>query len=231
MSAVLDAEATVGATSVAIVPRAVIATEVAPTKAAATTPAIAIVLLGTGVVGGALLKLLDTPAAALLRLVGAANSRRQQTEPASLASRSLREQLNHQGDARDNASLFAALDAGGAAVRVIVDATASAPLASRHAEWLACGYHVVTANKALAGGELTVYRGCYDCNRDGLSWSLSERIARGFPTLNRYRREGDVPLILVGKTDPKRAVLKTDRKEQELICADVRVTSETELTV
>ena len=85
--------------------------------------------------------------------------------------------------------------------------------------------------RMLAGGELTVYRGCYDCNRDGLSWSLSERIARGFPTLNRYRREGDVPLILVGKTDPKRAVLKTDRKEQELICADVRVTSETELTV
>ena len=37
---------------------------------------IAVVLLGTGVVGGAFLKLLNTPAAASIRLVGAANSRR-----------------------------------------------------------------------------------------------------------------------------------------------------------
>ena len=138
MSAVLDVEAAVGATSVATVPRAVIATEVAPAKASG-APTIAVVLLGTGVVGGALLKLLNTPAAASLRLVGAANSRRQQTDPVSLASRSLREQLNHQGDARDNAGLLAARDAGGAAVRVIVDATASGPLASRRAQWLARG--------------------------------------------------------------------------------------------
>jgi aspartokinase/homoserine dehydrogenase 1 len=39
-----------------------IATDAATAKAAA--PAIAVVLLGTGVVGGALLKLLNTPAAA-----------------------------------------------------------------------------------------------------------------------------------------------------------------------
>jgi len=41
----------------------------------------AVVLLGTGVVGGAFLKLLDTPAAVALSLVGAANSRHQQTDP------------------------------------------------------------------------------------------------------------------------------------------------------
>jgi len=62
---------------------------------------------------------------------------------------------------RNNALLLAALDASGASgasARVIVDATASAPLAARHAEWLARGYHVVTANKALAGGELSGWR-------------------------------------------------------------------------
>ena len=63
---------------------------------------IAIVLLGTGVVGGALLKLLNTAAAGSLRLVGAANSRRQQTDPVSLAQRNLREQLNQHGAPRDN---------------------------------------------------------------------------------------------------------------------------------
>jgi len=58
---------------------------------ARTSPTIAAVLLGTGVVGGAFLKLLNTPAAASIRLVGAANSRRQQTQVEQLADRALRE--------------------------------------------------------------------------------------------------------------------------------------------
>jgi aspartokinase/homoserine dehydrogenase 1 len=162
---------------------------------------IAVVLLGTGVVGGALLKLLNTPAAASLRLVGAANSRLQQTDPASLASRSLREQLNHQGDARDNAGLLAALDASGAALRVIVDATASAPLASRHAEWLARGYHVVTANKALAGGELTGWRALQSALAHGGRYGDSATVGAGLPvlsTLRRLRTCGDSLLTLEG---------------------------------
>jgi len=201
MSAVLDAAATVGAASAAITARGTVATEVAPTKNASTAPAIAIVLLGTGVVGGALLKLLNTPAAASLRLVGAANSRRQQTDPANLASRSLREQLNHQGDARDNAGLLAALDASGAAIRVIVDATASAPLASRHAEWLARGYHVVTANKALAGGELTGWRALQSALAHGSRYGDSATVGAGLPvlsTLRRLRTCGDSLLTLDG---------------------------------
>jgi len=197
MSAVLDAAATVGAAA----PRAGISTEAAPTKIASTAPAIATVLLGTGVVGGALLKLLNTPAAASLRLVGAANSRRQQTDPASLASRSLREQLNNQGDIRDNAGLLAALDASGAAIRVIVDATASAPLASRHAEWLARGYHVVTANKALAGGELPGWRALQAALAHGGRYGDSATVGAGLPvlsTLRRLRTCGDSLLTLEG---------------------------------
>ena len=195
MSAVLD---DVGAASAATTVRGAIVTEAAPAK---TAPAIAIVLLGTGVVGGALLKLLNTPAAADVRLVGAANSRRQQTAAASLASRSLREQLNSQGDTRDNAILLAALDASGAAARVIVDATASAPLASRHAEWLGRGYHVVTANKALAGGELADWRALQAAIVDGGSYGDSATVGAGLPvlsTLRRLRSCGDALLTLEG---------------------------------
>jgi len=206
MSAVLDVEATVGATSVAITARGAVATEVAPTKAAPTkvvpgVPAIAIVLLGTGVVGGALLKLLNTSAAAGVRLVGAANSRRQQTASASLASRGLREQLNNAGDARDNASLLAALDASGATVKVIVDATASVALATRHAEWLARGYHVVTANKALAGGELPGWRALQAAVANGGRYGDSATVGAGLPvlsTLRRLRGCGDALLTLEG---------------------------------
>ncbi|HEY1588436.1 MAG TPA: homoserine dehydrogenase [Rhodanobacter sp.] len=197
MSAVLDDAGTAaGAASAATARRTVAAAEAAP----ATT--IAIVLLGTGVVGGALLKLLDTPAAAVVRLVGAANSRRQQTTAASLASRNLREQLNNsKGDARDNASLLAALDTSGAAVKVIVDATASAPLASRHAEWLARGYHVVTANKALAGGELSGWRALQAAVVHGGRYGDSATVGAGLPvlsTLRRLRSCGDALLTLEG---------------------------------
>ncbi|MHB1271760.1 MAG: homoserine dehydrogenase family protein [Rhodanobacter sp.] len=206
MSVVIDAAAAVvGAASAAMPsPHKSIATEVAPTEtvpAAAATSAIAIVLLGTGVVGGALLKLLNTPAAARVRLVGAANSRRQQTATASLASRGLREQLNSQGDMRDNAALLAALDHSGAAARMIIDATASTSLASRHAEWLVRGYHVVTANKALAGGELAGWRALQAATANGGRYGDAATVGAGLPvlsTLRRLRLCGDSLLTLEG---------------------------------
>ena len=202
MSAVIDAEAvagaTVGAASAAIPSRREsknIAAEAAPATA------IAIVLLGTGVVGGALLKLLNTPAAANVRLVGAANSRWQQTDPARLASRGLRDQLNNAGDSRDNARLLAALDASHAQTKVMVDASASASVASRHAEWLARGYHVVTANKALAGGELSGWRALQAALTHGSHYGDSATVGAGLPvlsTLRRLRRCGDALLTLEG---------------------------------
>ncbi|WP_158883089.1 homoserine dehydrogenase [Rhodanobacter sp. L36] len=163
--------------------------------------AIALVLLGTGVVGGAFLKLLNTPAATSLRLVGVANSRRQQTDAASLASRGVREQLNNRGDVRDDALLLAALDASNTGAKVIVDATANAALAARHTDWLARGYHVVTANKALAGGELSGWRALQAATAKGGRYGDSATVGAGLPvlsTLRRLRSCGDSLLTLEG---------------------------------
>jgi homoserine dehydrogenase len=168
---------------------------------AAANPSIAVVLLGTGVVGGAFLKLLNTPAASTLRLVGAANSRRQQTDSERLASRGLRDQLNSQGSPRDNASLLAALDGSEAPVKVIVDATASAVLATQHVQWLARGYDVVTASKALAGGDLAGWRALQDALAKGGRYGDSATVGAGLPvlsTLRRLRRCGDSLLTLEG---------------------------------
>jgi aspartokinase/homoserine dehydrogenase 1 len=122
----------------------------ADTSTSATTAAqIAIVLLGTGVVGGALLKLLDTPAATHVRLVGVANSRQQLTDLAGLAGLAdacVRAPQPDGGAPRDDGRLLAALDASSAPVKLIVDATACSALAAQHVTWLARGYHVVTAN-------------------------------------------------------------------------------------
>ncbi|MEO8810019.1 MAG: homoserine dehydrogenase [Rhodanobacter sp.] len=166
-----------------------------------TAPGIAIVLLGTGVVGGALLKLLNTSAAGTLRLVGAANSRRQQTDPTRLAQRNLREQLDQHGDPRDNISLLAALDGSTSTVKVIIDASASASLASHHVEWLARGYHVVTANKALAGGSLAGWRTLQSALAHGARYGDSATVGAGLPvlsTLRRLRLCGDALLTLEG---------------------------------
>lgn len=148
----------------------------------------AVVLLGTGKVGGAFLQLLRTPAGDRLKLVGAANSRHQQTRPAALAERRLRERLDAAGDARDDAVLLRALHGHGAPRKVIIDATASCELAARHPEWLAHGCHVVTANKALAGGELAGWRALQAGCAQGSCYGDSAAVGAGLPALTTLRR-------------------------------------------
>lgn len=84
---------------------------------------------------------------------------------------------------------------------------------------------------ALAGmpETLTVYRGCYGVNADGLCWSLCKTTAREFPTLNRYRRPGDTPMLLTGRVARSRAVLKLCRQENEVISPCVTVLSKEEI--
>ncbi|HET7930061.1 MAG TPA: homoserine dehydrogenase [Rhodanobacteraceae bacterium] len=162
---------------------------------------IAVVLFGTGKVGGAFLQLLRTRAGANLRLVGAANSRHQQTLPAALAERRLRERLDTGGDARDNRGLLRALHAAPAAARVVIDATASAELAGSHPEWLAQGCHVVTANKALAGGALQGWRALRAACARGSRYGDSATVGAGLPALSTLRRLclcGDAPNVIEG---------------------------------
>ena len=152
---------------------------------------IAVTLLGTGVVGGAFLKLLCTPVAKRLHLVGAANSRKQQTDPAQLVARDLRERLKREGAARNDAALLCALDEHHAPLKVIIDATASTDLAARHAEWLARGYHVVTANKSLAGGQLSGWRALQAARAAGGRYGDSATVGAGLPVLSTLRRLSD----------------------------------------
>jgi hypothetical protein len=70
---------------------------------------------------------------------------------------------------------------------------------------------------------LTVYRGCYAENKNGLSWTLNRGIAERIVTLNRYRRPAP-PLLLTGRVNKADCVLKTDREEEEIISAVVRRT-------
>ncbi|HEX7339379.1 MAG TPA: homoserine dehydrogenase [Rhodanobacteraceae bacterium] len=163
----------------------------------------AVVLLGTGVVGGAFLKLLDTPAAAGLQLAGVANSRCQTVGVEDLRRRDLRRRLKDGlGEKRDNATLLAALAESRATHRIIVDATASAHAAAQHAAWLAEGCHVVTANKAANGGDLSAWRELQGAQLAGHArYGDAATVGAGLPvisTLRRLRACGDGLLTLEG---------------------------------
>ncbi len=151
-------------------------------------PDVAVVLLGAGKVGGAFLQLLRTQAGANLRLVGVANSRRQQTRPEALAVRRLRERLDAAGEARDDKALLQALHASDAPRKVIIDATASCDLAACHPEWLARGCHVVTANKALAGGALPGWHALQAARTPGRLYGDSATVGAGLPAIATLRR-------------------------------------------
>jgi aspartokinase/homoserine dehydrogenase 1 len=148
----------------------------------------ALILLGTGGVGRALLGLLATPAAARLQLVGAANSRAQWIATGAAPECWIDDVLQRAGARRDDSTLLGILDRC-AARRVIVDATASPEIASRHGPWLAAGYHVVTANKAAAGGSLHGWCTLQaDRQRGNSHYGDAATVGAGLPVLSTLRR-------------------------------------------
>ena len=64
---------------------------------------------------------------------------------------------------------------------------------------------------------IKIYRGCYEINKDGLSWSTDRAIAERFTTLHRYSRPNEAPLLLEDSINSGRAVLKLERNEWEII--------------
>ncbi|MCA1714102.1 MAG: homoserine dehydrogenase [Gammaproteobacteria bacterium] len=145
-----------------------------------------LVLLGTGVVGRAVvaryqrLRARDLP---LPRLALLANSRGVQDcgrDP--VASLQLVERLPR----RDSAlSLVADAFVVG---DVVIDATASDAVAARHAEWLAHGVHVVTANKLGSGSGLARAQAIQAaCARSGAGYGDSATVGAGLPLLRSLR--------------------------------------------
>lgn len=68
--------------------------------------------------------------------------------------------------------------------------------------------------------EVRIYRGCGPRNMNGLSWSLSRRVAIEFPFKRRYR--ADQPILLTARVRKDRiAALKLERNEQEVIVIDL----------
>lgn len=65
--------------------------------------------------------------------------------------------------------------------------------------------------------ELTIYRGCYEINKWGASWSLNREVAEKFPHLTRYSSEGRPLLIKATIPKSRIAALKLGRGEEEIV--------------
>lgn len=160
---------------------------------------VAVVLLGVGVVGSAFLRRLATPAASALRLVGLASSTRQLGDADGVGIDGAR-RLRDTECARNDAMLLDTLERSGAQRLAIVDATASCEVASRHAEWLAAGRDVVTANKHAAAGPARHFDALARASRRG-TYGDSATVGAGLPVLATLRRLcacGDTPTGISG---------------------------------
>jgi aspartokinase/homoserine dehydrogenase 1 len=161
---------------------------------------IAVVLLGTGVVGGAFLRLLS-PGGHGVRLVGIANSTRQCVDARGFDFDAAAALLAQAEVGRSDEALLAALDASRAARRVVVDATASPETAARHADWLARGYAVVTANKIAAASPTDAWRSLRAACARGAAYGDAATVGAGLPvlaTLRRLHACGDALVALEG---------------------------------
>ncbi|HEX5122203.1 MAG TPA: homoserine dehydrogenase [Rhodanobacteraceae bacterium] len=147
----------------------------------------AVVLLGAGVVGGALLRLLASGGHGV-RLVGLANSTRQCVDADGLDFDAAPALLAQASVGRSDDTLLAALDASGAARRVVIDATASPEIAASHADWLWRGYAVVTANKVAAAAPSDAWRALRAACVRGAAYGDAATVGAGLPVLATLRR-------------------------------------------
>lgn len=153
-------------------------------------------LLGTGTVGRAFVaryrRLLRSDATGLPGLALLANSREWRECDNADEAVALLDEVN----ASARASGSTDFDAEGfGAGDVVVDATASADVAARHAGWLARGIHVVSANKQGNGGALDAARAIVAAQREGAAgYGDAATVGAGLPLIRSIRelvRGGD----------------------------------------
>ena len=151
-----------------------------------------VALLGSGTVGIAVLQRLaewqDGPRGRQLRLVYAANTRLALEDPDGLdpldCARLLPEAPRDNGVVRTDA--LSALGKDG--IRILIDATADAGTASRHAACLSAGIHVATACKLAAGTSLDQWRAINDaCQQTSAGFGDRATVGAGLPLLRSIR--------------------------------------------
>lgn len=166
-----------------------------------------LVVVGAGTLGQRLLRLLDAQIPRLLGLginvvlVGLADSRRLLWDPAGLDPQTAAGRMD-EADPSDLDRLTARIASARLERLVVVDATPSAEVAARHAEWLRAGVAVVTPNKEATGRSSEAWSEARRASRLGEAPYLYETsVGAGLGIVGRLRdlvRTGDRVLEIEG---------------------------------
>lgn len=157
---------------------------------------VALALIGPGNVGSRVLDLMVRHPSRDRVLLGIANSRRMCLADTCLAGADWRERLGAATAPSRVDRLVHFLGRTPARRRVLVDVTASPEVAARHADWLAEGFEVVTANKWAAAGDTAQWP---RLDRPGYRYATT--VGAGLPvleTLGRLQAAGDRLLSIEG---------------------------------
>jgi homoserine dehydrogenase len=149
-----------------------------------------VALLGTGTVGGAVLRRLaqwqGTDLGGQLRLVHVANSRNAHGDRSGFSPLAAARRLQASGSRSALESVAQVL--AGAGTGIVIDATASDTVAACHASWLAQGIHVVTACKLGQGTSLARWRAIRAaCVQGSSQYGDSATVGAGLPLLRSIR--------------------------------------------
>jgi aspartokinase/homoserine dehydrogenase 1 len=159
-------------------------------------------VIGPGTVGRVLLDQIASQSARLrdelkidLRLRGILGSARMLLGEIGIPLPSWKQEYQERGAAADLGRFIEHVRVDYLPHTVIIDCTASAAVASRYAEWLAAGIHVITPNKKANSADLSYYRALREARRTGGSHYLYEAtVGAGLPivhTLRDLRETGD----------------------------------------
>ena len=159
-------------------------------------------LIGPGTVGAAFLEQLAAERARLrqdfnldLRVRGIATSGRMLLAGRDAELHRWRELLEETGEPTDLEGFVDHVQADHLPHAVIIDCTASAAVASRYADWLARGIHVITPNKRANSGPFSDYRELRrQCREHGSHYLYETTVGAGLPviqTLRDLRDTGD----------------------------------------
>jgi bifunctional aspartokinase / homoserine dehydrogenase 1 len=166
-------------------------------------------VIGTGVVGGALLDQLGAETERLrrdfnldLRVRAIATSARMLLAEGRLDLGDWRDALRGGAVAVDPAQLADHVQADHLPHAVLIDCTASEAVAGRYADWLRRGIHVVTPNKRANTGELDYYRELRRTGRSaGAHYLYETTVGAGLPIVQTLRdliQTGDEVLEIEG---------------------------------
>lgn len=156
-------------------------------------------IIGTGNVGSALLAQLEVMDRLPFRICGLARSQRMLLAEQEESAEVLRARLARSGQATDLDAFTEHLGRQGPGA-TILDLTASTEVAECHAEWLAAGFAVVTANKKAVAADANTYARLR-ADIENARYCHSTTVGAGLPlleTLQRLRNAGDSVLSIRG---------------------------------